>query len=57
MTSGLSTHPITCFCDDCIKNRVKQRVHDEMEKEEAQKREEQSQAYIKRRGGVDPRQK
>jgi hypothetical protein len=48
-------HGKKCFCDKCIVQRSKDKMADRLEKERLRKFESDSQDYIRRRGGVDPR--
>ena len=46
-------HPENCMCDECIKLRVIGRLAREKAEAEAKKVAAESNAYIRRRGGLD----
>lgn len=43
------------MCDQCIQMRTRARLAREAEEAEGLRRERESQDYIRRRGGIDPR--
>jgi hypothetical protein len=48
-------HNENCMCDKCILVRIRQKIVDHEEEERKVKFESDSQDYIRRRGGIDPR--